>query len=277
MKWPLLWLAFATATLSAAPAAPPSPMPTDAECQSLGPVLTPLAFKPGETLDFDVDAMGARAGTMVMRVLPRTDGTWGLEATVETNTFFSKIRSVQGTATSFVSPKTLRPSRYLEDATENGLHRIADVRFSTPHLAHLTSTTDHASAVLDLRYGNDVTDVAGAVFLLRSVPLQEGKRLCFDAYGIRRVWRVWGTVQPREHVSLPMGEFQAWHLAGQAARLDLPDARREVHVWVSDDAKRLPLAAMGVIDLGAVRATLKAAARPGEKAVRADNKLDLTW
>ena len=60
----------------------------------------------------------------------------------------------------------------------------------------------------------------------------------FDVYGIRRMWRVWGTVAPREHVSLPVGEFDAWHLAGQAARLDIPQARREVHVWISDDVRR---------------------------------------
>jgi hypothetical protein len=50
-----------------------------------------------------------------------------------------------------------------------------------------------------------------------------------------------------------------------------------VHVWISDDERRLPLAALGMIDLGAVRATLKGVSRPGEKNTRAENKGNLKW
>ncbi len=255
------------------------PMPTAAQCLALGPVRSPLPFRPGETLDFDVDALGIKAGTMDMRVLPARDGRWPIAVTVKSNTFFSKIRKVEGLATSTVDPATMRPVRYLEDATEDTEHRVADVLFDARrHVARLVSTINAGPAqTVDLPWGTDVSDVASTVYLLRSVPMKAGQRLCFDAYGLRRIWRVWGTVLEREHVSMPLGEFEAFHLAGQAARLDLPGARREVHVWVSDDARRLPLAALGTIDLGSVRATLKRASRPGEKPLSADNKADLTW
>jgi hypothetical protein len=254
------------------------PMPTAAQCLALGPVRSPLPFRPGETLEFDVDALGVKAGSMDMRVLPPRDGRWPVSVTVKSNTFFSKIRKVEGLATSTIDPATARPVRYLEDATEDTEHRVADVLFDARrHVARLVSTINGSSQTLDLPWGTDISDVASTVYLLRAVPMKEGQRLCFDAYGLRRIWRVWGTVLKREHVSMALGEFEAFHLAGQAARLDLPAARREVHVWVSDDAKRLPLAALGTIDLGSVRATLKRASRPGEKALAADNKADLTW
>jgi hypothetical protein len=255
------------------------PLPTTAQCVALGAARTPLPFRPGESLEYDVDAIGVKAGTMEMRVLPPKDGRWPIAVSVKSNTFFSKIRKVEGLATSTIDPATARPVRYLEDATEDTEHRVADVLFDARrHVARLVSTINGAAAqAVELPWGNDVSDVASTVFLLRSVPMKEGQRLCFDAYGLRRIWRVWGTVLKREHVSMPLGEFEAFHLAGQAARLDLPAARREVHVWVSDDARRLPLAALGTIDLGAVRATLKLVSRPGEKPQAADNKADLTW
>lgn len=255
-----------------------SPFPTDAECQAMGPVMTPIPFGPGEALEFDLDAMGARAGVMTMTTLPVRDGVLPIEVAVETNTFFSKVRKVKATARSEVSPKTLRSSRYFEDAWENELHRIADVNIGKNHVAQLTSTISGRTYPTEkLRYGNDMSDVAGAVHLLRAIPVKEGQRLCFDVYGIRRVWRVWGTVQPREHVSLPLGEFETWHLAGEAAPLNLPDARREVHVWITDDARRLPLAALGVMEFGAVRATLKGYSRPGEANTRSENKANIKW
>lgn len=165
---------------------------------------------------------------------------------------------------------TVRPSRYFEDAFEGPIHRVSDARFGKNNNVHAVNTIDGKTWAEDLHFGSDVTDVAGAVHLLRSLPLQAGQRMCFDVYAIRRVWRVWGEVKPREHVSSPLGEFETWHLAGQAARLDMPDARREVHVWITDDARRLPLAALGMIDLGVVRAALKDYSRPGEPKPRAE-------
>lgn len=256
---------------------PKTPFPTDAECVAMGPAMSPLPFTPGEVLQYDLDAMGARAGVMSITTLPLREGVLPIEISVETNTFFSKVRKVKAVARTEVSPKTVRSQRYFEDAWENDQHRIADVTMKN-RVATLTNTINGRTyPPVRLPYGNDMSDVAGAVHLLRSIPVKEGQRLCFDVYGIRRVWRVWGTVQPREHVSLPLGEFETWHLQGEAAPLNLPDARREVHVWVSDDAKRLPLAALGVMEFGAVRATLNGYSRPGEANTRAENKANIKW
>jgi hypothetical protein len=254
-----------------------APFPTEPQCVALGSPKAPYVFGPGEQLDFDVDAMGAKAGTLKMRTLPVRDGALPVEVDVETNTFFSNVRRVQGTATSSLSTRTLRPVRYYEDAHENEWHRVADVQFQKNHVAHLVSTVNGRSSEHDLHVGNDATDVVGAIYLMRQLPLKEGQAVCFDVYGIRRIWRVWGTVQPREHVSLPVGEFEAWHLAGEAGPTDDPGARRQIHLWVSDDARRLPLAALGTIDLGAVRATLTAFSRPGDAARKAENKGNLKW
>jgi hypothetical protein len=253
------------------------PMPTDAQCAPLPAMRTPLAFGPGEQLEYDLDAMGAKAGRMTMSVKPVRDSKLPVEVSIETNTFFSKVRRVHGTGTSFLNPKTLHPTRYLEDATENEIHRVADVSFAKPKSAHLVSSINDHSNEADLPYASEGLDVAGAIFLMRQLPMKEGQSICFDIYGIRRMWRVWGTVQPKEHVSLPVGEFEAWHLAGQAARLDIPQARREVHVWISDDPRHLPLAALGSIDIGTIRATLTGFTRPGEKKTEAENKANIKW
>ncbi|MGQ0506660.1 MAG: DUF3108 domain-containing protein, partial [Myxococcaceae bacterium] len=127
------------------------------------------------------------------------------------------------------------------------------------------------------QYANDGLDVAGAVYLMRQIPFKVDQPVCFDVFGIRSLWRMVGKVQTREHVSLPVGEFEAWHLVGVATRLDNPAMRREVHVWISDDARRLPLAAMGAIDLGAVRATLTGFSQPGKARVKAQGKESIKW
>jgi len=63
---------------------------------------------------------------------------------------------------------------------------------------------------------------------------------------------------------------------GTAARIDNPKFQRSLHVWISDDARRLPVGAMGGIDLGPVRATLTHVGKPGGKAPESHAK-GLAW
>ena len=100
---------------------------------------------------------------------------------------------------------------------------------------------------------------------MRATDLREGRTLCLEVYAVRRLWRITGRVAGRERVTLPLGVYQAWHLEGEAIRIDRPDRPpRKLHAWISDDARRLPLTAMGVTSDATVRATLDAHRRPGE-------------
>lgn len=249
-------------------------------CAPLPAPRAPFAFRPGEVLDFSLDAMGAQAGRMSLKVLPSKDGALAIRADAKSNTFFSKIRKVRGSATSFLDAHTLHPRRYVEDSTENDVHRTADVHFARrARMVNIDYTINGKPGRRAFRSAPDALDAASSIFLLRQLPLHQGQSLCFDSYGIRRLWRVTARVVAREHVSIPLGDFDAWHIAGEAVRTDAPTQRREMHVWISDDARRLPLVAVGSIDLGAVRATLTRFSRPGEKpqSAHAEAARDLTW
>ncbi|MBI3184768.1 MAG: DUF3108 domain-containing protein [Myxococcales bacterium] len=273
-----LALALLAGHAAAQPAPPPAKVPTDAECRPLPALKLPLSFSPGEVLEYDLDALGAQAGKLTLKVLPQKNGALPVEVHAVTNTFFSKVRRVKGGGTSYLSPRTLRPSRYVEDATENEVRKTADVTFrSKDHQVKVVYTIGGGRGETEYRYAHDGLDVVGTIYLMRQLPLKEGMEVCFDAYGIRRLWRVFGKVAAREHVSLPVGEFDTWHLSGQAVRLDDHRWRREIHVWITDDERRLPLVAVGAIDLGAVRATLNAFTRPGDKKARAEGKENLKW
>src|ERR1044071_1986620 len=84
----------------------PAPAPvTVAPCgQRLPALRNPLAFAPGELLEFDLDAMGATAGKMTMQGQKKADSS--------------------------LPAPMLRPSGYTEDAMENDVHRTVDVAFN---------------------------------------------------------------------------------------------------------------------------------------------------
>jgi hypothetical protein len=270
----------AAAPAPAPPAAPqPPPPPTDDQCLGLPAVKPPFAFVPGELLEYDLDALGAQAGKMQLRVLPVKDGALPIEVKAKSNTLFSKIRRVAADATSFLNPRTLRPIRYVEESSENEWQKHVVARFHPGHRRlDVDWTLNGRSGKSSYTHGREGLDVAGAVYLVRTLPWKPGVPICFDVYAVRRIWRLVGKVEGREHVSLPVGEFEAWHLSGVAIRMDDPRQRREVHAWISDDARRLPLVAVGTIDLGAVRATLSGYIRPGDRSVQAQNPREtLKW
>ncbi|RYZ38524.1 MAG: DUF3108 domain-containing protein [Myxococcaceae bacterium] len=244
-------------------AAPNEPVVAVKPCEQGLPVLrSPLAFKPGELLEFDMDAMGAKAGKLTMRVQRPANGSLPVLVEAQTNTLFSKVRRVRGSATSYLHPKTLRPSRYTEEAVENEQRRKVNVDFGAQDKSVKVDYQigDRPKGHFNYAFDKDGLDVAGAIYLIRQLPLKKDLPVCFDVYGIRRMWRL-----------------TAWHLSGTAVRLDRPSQTRDVHVWITDDERRLPLAAVGAIDLGAVRLTLSGVTRPGEKPMAAQGKEDLKW
>jgi hypothetical protein len=260
-------------------AAPAVSTSTVALCANGLPALRPsLAFMPGEQLEFELDALGAKAGMMRMRVQRHEAGEIPVQVEVQSSSFMSKVRRVRAKLTTYLHPKTLRPSRHVEDSVENEVPRKVDVLFGAKDRSvKMNAIVGKQTSNKNFTYDKDVLDVAGALYAIRQLNMKEGLPVCADVYVTRRMWRLSGTVLKREHVTTPLGEFDAWHLSGTAVRLDKPSMKREVHVWISDDARRLPLAAVGAIDLGAVRATLTSVSRPGEKTLEAGGMEDFKW
>jgi hypothetical protein len=235
----------------------------------------PPPFPAGEKLGYDVDVMGVRAGKMDFDVLPwRGRGSSAqipIRVRVESNTFFRKVRKVKGEVVTHLRGRDLRPSSFEEDLHEGEIDR--NVRVSFPETGEKFVKVEWKSNRGNGRtkngYANDALDYLGAIYLFRAMPLRIGDSFCFDVYALRKMWRVEGRVESLEQVSTPAGEFDAFHLSGVAVRVGGSPMKREVHVWVSNDAYRLPVAAIGIVDLGPVRATLASVSRQDLKSAPA--------
>jgi hypothetical protein len=279
-----------------APAAPPTldaqskptqlkTVPLNAQCPALPRIAPNVHIGPGEELDYDLDVLTANAARMEMVTLPVEKGVMPLRVRIQTNTFFAKVRRVHAEAKSYLGPKSLHPLRYTEDASEDDDRRLADVDFhprgqSSDTVAIKTATNPKGPASYTTVYGhfgNDALDVAGAISYLRAMDMKAGTPLCFDAYAMRHMWRVWGKVVGIEKVPSPMGEVDAFHIEGTAARLDNNAFQREMHVWITADEKRIPIGAMGGIDLGPVRATLTYAGHVGDDSKKESRAKGLDW
>ncbi|MHB1846834.1 MAG: DUF3108 domain-containing protein [Deltaproteobacteria bacterium] len=250
--------------LSAAAAAP---MPTAAQCHRLPEApARRLPFRTGERLEYAVDLLGGiQVGTVTLDLLPpvRRGAALTLPARAHAlgSEFFSRFGKIDSLAVSYLRPRDLHPASYREDFFASGGRYWTEVTFPDvgPGAVRVRMGNPRGSGERRFASAADALDTVGVFYLLRALPLKVGEALCFDAYGARRLWRVWGTVAAREPIETPAGSFQALRLDGEAARVDAPAERRRLRFWISDDPRRLPVAAMGELDIGPVRALLTAA------------------
>lgn len=226
----------------------------------------PHPFRPGETLSFDVDVMGVvKAGTATLSVeQPILHGTLvPLRARFRNTSVFSKVRKAHGYALSWVDPSTLRPQRYRDEGEEDGVRKSTDTRLDRPGPVVMSWSFGDRKGSASMQRERDLLDLLSAVYYLRASRLEPGARVCFDLVANRRFWRLRGEVAGKpERVESAAGAFDTLRLDATLTRADGSAPARPLHLWFSRDARKLPVAAVGEVDLGPVRAMLVHVAAP---------------
>jgi hypothetical protein len=222
----------------------------------------PRPWKSGETLTYDLDVLGlVKAGTMQLSVdRPMSNGRIvPLRARARTTSSVANLKRFAGVGLSWIDAATLLPERYRDEADENGVRKHSDAKLLPAG----------PQVVIDYRFGEragknayprerEVLDPLSTLAYLRAARLEPGDRFCFDLVGNRRFWRLEGSVAAKaEKVETPAGTFDTLRVDATTRRVDRPDERpRPVHLWLTRDARRLPVAVVSEVDLGPVRATL---------------------
>jgi hypothetical protein len=256
-----LWLSL---SLSA-----PPPIPSDAECPALPSLATSrFPFQAGEKLDYEIDMLGGiKLGTVEMEVdAPEHVGgdlVLPIRAHAQGDGFIASIGKLKSDAKSWVRIHDLHPTRYREDYTERAGAYWTDVQFPAPGQpckVHFSFGQPGGVGERTVACGSDVLDVLGSFYFARGLDLQIGQPLCFDLYGSRHVWRVWGTVAGRETKKTPAGKFDTLRLTGHAGWIGPKDDRKDevidLSVWLTDDARHLPVASVAGFGFGPIRAAI---------------------
>ena len=98
-----------------------------------------------------------------------------------------------------------------------------------------------------------------AVYVLRAVPLESGARITMPVTDNGTNYKVQVDVGPAERVKTPFGEVSAWKF-----KLAITDAAgkpqgRNIALWMSDDARRLPMKLQAELPIGSFNLTLREA------------------
>jgi uncharacterized protein DUF3108 len=225
--------------------------------------LQAVKFAAGEVLSFKLDALGAEVGTFEVRTQrPRSSNKQAmleLSSRVRGNAFVAtNLGQYDGYAVALVG-QGFTALHYREDVDEGDTHRAAELDFppAAGKLAVRSSKNGEPEA-LSLSAPGEVRDVLSTLFVLRAQPMKPGAPICMDVYAGRKIWRLTGQVAGRESIDTPLGKFAVMRIDADAVRTDDVKVKRSAHVWVSDDARRLPLVAIGETRGKTLRAQLVA-------------------
>jgi Protein of unknown function (DUF3108) len=253
-------------------AVPPRPLPDRIRVPSYSP--GPLPFHPGEQLYYQGSWIGIpAAGGKV--VLHGGDGDLGLlsaEIWVSTNRLIDKFYKMRDYLREDFTP-SFKPAQMNIRQNEGRRHDTFNVDFD--HREHVVTLVKHGPRGQQTRKFlsyNPSGPVSGAMMAL-SQQLQAGDSLSFDAFSgtTRYIFEL--KVIRRERIGTPLGEFDAFRIVPSITYLSDGRVNDEVHdttLWVSADARRLPLRIESAVFIGNVRIDLVKVVDPASATQRAE-------
>ena len=245
-----LSLAVSCASIQARPAVTHDP----AVARNLpGPIVAPLFFIPGETMQWDVRFMGVEVGRAGLAV--------GRPGTVDGRRVLSVIgqgeaagllrvaQSAHDSITSWIDLDTQTPLRTESELLLRGKHvrveadRQPDQKVSlVVEKLHEKRTSRRTKRLPPGR----VHDGLSSLLAIRGWSAEEGAQGTIVTLGGARLWRTTLTVAGRDRIEALGDKHDAIRIDGQSVRLDeqlRPDTskRRSFTVWLSDDDQRILL------------------------------------
>jgi Protein of unknown function (DUF3108) len=241
------------------------------------PAPPPTPYGPGERLTYDVTWSGMlTAGTMTVTTHDRRPsfGSTALYITAEgkAGSLVAALYPVYYKADTLLETTTLLPQRGSLYSDEKGRRRYRVALFDQKgrSVRYELQTTDPVKVLSQSQLPTPprAHDAVSVIFALRTMPLSTGAASLMPVVVNGHVYQVLMTVGARERVQCGLGEVDAWRVTPTLVDERDREDGRDMVVWISDDARRLPLKLQGEMPVGAFALTLSAATPAFQTAVR---------
>lgn len=222
----------------------------------------PVPFKAGEVLTYDVSwTTFLTAGSMTLAVKERQAGAGGaryyLVAEGAPSSTLRKLYSLYYKAESMLDTRTLRPTLSTIYSDENGRkrHKISTFR-GNGRLDYevRTASTVKTSVAVD----PTSQDALSVIYILRVLPLAPGQRpFVVPVVDSGKSYSMRVSVIGRETVKTGLGSVPAVKLSLAVTNpKDRAAGTDTLTLWMSDDARRLPLKMQAGLAVGSIQMTL---------------------
>jgi hypothetical protein len=222
----------------------------------------PVPFRAGEVLTYDVSwTRFVTAGTATLAVRDRRAAGAGkssyyIVAEAKPTSFVENLYHVYYKAESFLDTETLRPSMATVYSDERGRKRRRVMRFKGGNTADYEVQAS-STVKSEFKTQPGTLDPISALYVVRTLPLKEGHRTTVPFASNGKNYRLNLAVGRRETVKTGLGQVTAWRVTPTVQDENgRPTTTRNLTLWVSDDARKLPLRMEVDLPVGAFALTL---------------------
>lgn len=223
-----------------------------------------VPFRAGEALTYDVswsEYLTAGSATFTVRDKRASYGSTAYYVIAEgrPTTLMSKLYAVYYKADSLVDAYTLFPQRGSVFSQESGRQRMKETRFDQSRRTATFQMKTATTMVQEQALPGPTHDGLSALTAMRTLQFAPGASSSFAVSDSGHLYRVTLNVTGKESVQTGLGPVPAWKVV-PAIRDDKGQVvGRGLAVWISDDARRLPLKIEAQLPVGAFVLTLKEA------------------
>ena len=221
----------------------------------------PVPFKVGETLTFDVSWTSfLSAGTATMSVQGRRPGAAGrnsyyLVAEGKPSALLGKMYSLYYKAESMLDTRTLLPSLATIYSDEGGRKRYKTTTFKgNGSVLYEVKTSTTATSTINA--SKTAQDPLGAIYILRALPLKAGMATSIPIIDSGKAYTMRVKVGGLESIKSGLGTLQALKLSMTINDSAGKPEGSGFSLWLSDDARKLPLKISMGLSVGSVHLTL---------------------
>lgn len=220
-----------------------------------------VPFKVGEALTFDVSWSNfLTAGTVTLAVKERAArgnrSAYHLVAEGVPTSIVGKLYQLYYKAESFLDTRTLLPSLATIYSDEGGRKRSKSSTFKGNGAVEYQITTSTTSTST-LKVPATAQDPLGAIYVLRALPLKAGLAIPIPVTDSGKAYTMRVNVQGRETLKTGVGTLPAWKVSLQISETGgKPGEAETMTLWISDDARKLPLKLRSELTIGSVQLTL---------------------
>ena len=214
-----------------------------------------VPFHVGETLTYDVSwssfVTAGMAVTTVREKKPSFNSTaYYIVAEGRPTPLVAKLYPLYYKMDTLLDSYTLLPQRGAVYSEEGSRHRLKVTRFDRAagkvSFEYQTATTVKS----DFTASPVVQDALSAIYLWRTIPMAAGDRITMPVSDSGKTYKVQMDVGKPEQVRTPLGEMRAVRLKPSVFDASGQPVGRNMAIWISDDARRLPIKFQAELPIG---------------------------
>jgi hypothetical protein len=216
--------------------------------------LESLPFGPGEVSTFELGYGVIKAGEATISVEGLVEyfgqSSIHLRTRARSNTFFDAFYKVRDQADSYADADSLFARYFSKHLREGGYERDVEIHFDQINgVAYYPSGKESEAPP-------GTHDIITAFFRVRTLPLKVGETIDLLAHGDKRLYTLEVRVLRRETIDTIFGRTDCIVVQPVITEEGLFNHSGDLHVWFTNDARRIPVLMRASVPVGAIEARL---------------------